>query len=132
MEKFCYLGDTNLGAVNSFETRIRNAWCEFRVLVSFLASRVLHLRAKSRLYSAFITSVMLYGCETMPIKEENMARLEKSYLRIVRWMCYISPEDIISAERMIKVNEIKNYNGLVHTEPSRLVVVSLRGLLRKT
>ena len=44
----------------------------------------LSLKAKSRVYSACAHSVMLYGSETWPVKEENLVRLERNDARMVR------------------------------------------------
>ena len=83
---FCYLSDTKRARGTSFGngiTRIRSGWCKFRDLVPFLTSRALHLGAKSRLYSAFVCSIMLYGNETWPVKEENVIRLKRNHARMV-------------------------------------------------
>ena len=75
-EKFCYLGDTigaREGTVDCVITRIRNGWSNFRDLVPLIPSRCLPLGAKGRLY--FMRSLMLYGSETWPVKEEDGIRL---------------------------------------------------------
>ena len=49
-----------------------------------LASRGFPLEAKGRLYSAYVQSVMLYGSETWPVKEENVIKLERNDVWMVR------------------------------------------------
>ena len=61
------------------------AWCNFRDLVPLLASRALPLGAKSRLYSTCLCSIMLYGSEIWPVKEEDMIRLERNDVMITYW-----------------------------------------------
>ena len=68
--------------------------------MSFLVSRNLLLGAKGRLYSAFLSSVVLYGGESKTIKEEDIIRLERNHLRLVKWMCDNGPVDIVSPESM--------------------------------
>ena len=67
LEKFCCLGDT-IGAIggagDSVMTRIRTGWSKFRDLMPMLASKGLPLKAKGALYSAFVSSIRLYGSET--------------------------------------------------------------------
>ena len=70
------------------------------ILVPLLAGRDLHLIAKGRLYFACVHSVILYGNETWPLKEEGVIRLERNDARIVRCICKILSEDIISAEEL--------------------------------
>ena len=45
----------------------------------------LAIRAKSRLYSAFVFSFMLYGSETWPVKDDVM-RLTRNDVTMVRWV----------------------------------------------
>ena len=42
----------------------------------FLASRDFLLEAKEILYSTYVCSVMLYGSETWPVKEQDFIKLE--------------------------------------------------------
>ena len=63
-----------------------------------LANRGLLLGAKDRLYSACVLSVMLYGKETWPVKEEDVNRLERNDVTMVRWMCKVMAEDMIFAD----------------------------------
>ena len=65
-----------------------------------LASRGLPLGAKDKLYSACVLSVMLYGNETWPVKEEDVNRLERNDVKMVRWMCKVMAEDKIFAEEL--------------------------------
>lgn len=64
-----------------------------------LASRDLHLSAKGRLYFACVHSVVQYGSETWPVKDD-VIKLERNDARIVRWICNISSEDMIYAEEL--------------------------------
>ena len=108
-----------------------------------LVSRDFHLGAKDRLYSACARSVMLYGSETWPVKDEGVNRQERHDAEMVRWM-YVTAEDKISTEDLKTRLKLKSRGeclqdtrlqwfcylermiglGLVNVEPSRLAVVS--------
>ena len=63
-----------------------------------LASRGLLLEAKEILYSTYVCSVMLYGSETWPVKEQDFTKLEGNDAKVVRWMSTNRSEDRIPAE----------------------------------
>ena len=74
-KSFCYLGDTigaRRGVLGSAIRRIRSGWFKFRDLVPLLASGGLPSGAKGRSSSACVNSVIMYGSETWPVKEEDV------------------------------------------------------------
>ena len=102
VKKFCYIGDTigaRGGAEDSITGRIRSGWSKFRELVPLLASKGLSLASKGRLYQACVRSVMLYASETWPLKEEDLARLERNDASMVRWMCRVQLNEHIPSSR---------------------------------
>ena len=62
------------------------------------------LGAKGILYSVCVHSVMLYGSDIWPVKEED----ERNYARMVTWRCNITHEDRISAEEFRTRLKMKN------------------------
>ena len=103
METFCYLVDTvgaRRNAVDSVITRIKKKLIKVRDLVPFLASRGLILGGNGRSYSACAHSGALYEREIWPVKEEDVIRLERDDVRMVRWMCSDRLEYKISAEEL--------------------------------
>ena len=52
--------------------------------MSLLASRMLPLGAKGRLYSAWVHRIILVASETWSTKEEDVIRLERNNARMVR------------------------------------------------
>ena len=99
MENFCYLIDAIKAIIwrefDSVATKIRIRQCKFREEVSFLVCRILPLKAKGRLYSPCVRSIMIYGSETWPVKEGDAVRLDRNHAKMVRWY-----EDRISAEEL--------------------------------
>ena len=69
-------------------------------------SRVFTHRMKGKLYQACVRSVMLYGSETWPLKEEDIARIARTDMQMIRWMCRVSLLDRKSSE------ELKNRLGV--------------------
>ena len=55
--------------------------------------------AKDRLYSAFVRSVMLYGGDTLPVKED-VIRPERNDARMVSWIFSVRPEDSTIEEEL--------------------------------
>ena len=79
---------------------------------SLLASRLLPLGAKGRLFSTCVQSIMLYGNETWAVNEEELIRLERNNSRTVRWKCNIRSKDRISAGELrtrLKLNRVSGY-----------------------
>ena len=96
VEEFCYLGDmisAGGGACASAVARVRNGWRKFRDLLPLLEARGLSLLVKGRIYDACVRSAMVYASETWAIKEEDIQRLKRAEMRMVRWMCGVSPND---------------------------------------
>ena len=106
---FCYLGDTisaGGGAGESVVTRIRCGWGKFRELLPVLTSKRFSLCRKGRLFGACVRTVILHGCETWAVKEEDMMRLERADRAMIRWICGISFKDRIPS------SELRNRLGL--------------------
>ena len=89
VDTFCYLGDT-IGArgdaEDSITARIRSGWNKFRELVQLLVTKGLSLASNGSLYQACVRSVNLYASEVWPLKETDLARLERNDASMVRWM----------------------------------------------
>ena len=95
-DKFCYLGDMISGGGGTEESciaRISCGWKKFRELLPLLTSRVLSLRTKGRVFDAYVRSIVLYGGETWAVKANDLNRLERNDMMMVRWMCKVSLKD---------------------------------------
>ena len=104
VDSFCYLGDTisaGGGVGGSSVARIRSGWKKFRELLPLLASRVFSLKMKGRVFEACVRSVVLYGSETWAVKEEDLTRLHRNDLRMVRRMCGVTLKDRKSSEELL-------------------------------
>jgi len=90
VDKFCYLGEmlnVDGDADAAVEARIRIGCNKFRQLVPLLTNKDVSLMMRGRLYSSCVRSSMLHGSETLPVRKENVAALQRAEMRMVRWMC---------------------------------------------
>ena len=81
VNKFCYLGDMiSAGGVveESIAGRIRCGWKKFRECLSVLTS----LCTKGKIFQACVRSVVLYGSETLALKEEDLGKLERNDMMV--------------------------------------------------
>ena len=67
-------------------------------LVQLLASRALSIASKARLYQARVESIMLYASETLSLKEEYLAKIERK-----------NASSFVHFERMDDINWIIYY-----------------------
>ena len=77
------------------------AWKKFCELLPLLTSRTFSLKKKGALYEACVRSVMLYGSETWPAKEEDIARLHRTDMSMLRWMSHVSLRDRKSSKELL-------------------------------
>ena len=62
--------------------RIKSEWCKFRDVFSLLATSGF----------ACVCSIVLYGSSAWPVQEEDVIRLARNDLRMVRWMSNLGPD----------------------------------------
>jgi hypothetical protein len=104
-KKFCYLGDmvsADGDADSAVVARVRNAWKKFRELSPILTQKGISLALKGKVYVSCVRSCMIYGSETWPVKAEHEARLERTEMRMIRWMCGVSLKDRITSAELRK------------------------------
>ena len=81
------------GADSAVVTRVRSAWKKFKELAPILTLRGASLKLKGKVYGSCVRSCMLYGSETWPMKKEHEAMLERTEMRMIRWMCGVTLRD---------------------------------------
>ena len=55
-----------------------------------LTSKKVALRLKGKVYGACVQSSMICGSETWAVNAEQEAKVERSEIKMVRWMCGVS------------------------------------------
>ena len=90
VDEFCYLGDmldSGGGAESATITRVKCGWKKFRDLQPLLTSHSISLNTKGALYRTCVQNVMIYGGETWPVKADDIQRLHRNEMAMIRWMC---------------------------------------------
>ena len=82
-------GDANAAV----EARIQISWNKFRQLVPLLTNNDVSLIMRGRLYSSCVRSSMLHESKTWTLRKENVMALQRTEMRMVRWMCGIKLKD---------------------------------------
>ena len=83
--KFCYLGYmiSAGGFEESIVARIRCDWKEFKEHLPVHTSKVFSLHRKCKIFQVCARSVVAHGCETLAVKEEDLAKLELMSSKII-------------------------------------------------
>ena len=82
------------------EARIRIGWNKFRQLVPLLTNKDVSLIMRRRLYSSCVQSSMLHGNETWAVRKENVVALQRTEMRMVRWMCGVKLKDRLPSKEL--------------------------------
>ncbi len=103
VDKFKYLGSlfvANGQGTEEIRSRIFPARCSFcRIQSCLLSRREISVRTKGRVYQAVVRSILLYCCETWPVRVADERMLEvfdndsiRRILRVRRRDCVLSVE----------------------------------------
>ena len=112
VDKFCYLGDMlsqEGDCEHAILKRIQTGWLKFRELSGLLIGKGMSLRAKGIIYTTCIRPAMLYGSETWSTKVEGIRKMQRSEMRMLRWMTGVSLSKRKSNEwvrNMLKIDDI--------------------------
>ena len=96
VDKLCYLGDMlskEGGCEHAILKRIQTGWLKFRELSGLLIGKGMSLRAKGIIYTTYylcIRPAMLYGSESWLTKIEDIRKIQRSEMRMLRWMTGVS------------------------------------------
>ena len=109
VDKFCYLGDMlrqEGGCEHAILKRIQTGCLKFRELSGLLIGKGMSLKSKGIIYT---TCIMLYGSETWPTKVEDIRKMQRSEMRMLRWMTGVSLNERKSNEcvrSMLAIDDI--------------------------
>ena len=89
VDKSCYLGDM-LSQEGCYEhailKRIQTGWLKFRELSGLLIGKGMSVKSKGIIYTTCIRPAMLYGSETWSTKVEDIRKMLRSEMGMLRWM----------------------------------------------
>ena len=78
------------GCEHAILKRIQTGWLKFKELSGLLIGKGMSLRAKGIIYTTCTRPAMLYGSETWPTKIEDIRKIQRSEMRMLRWMTGVS------------------------------------------
>ena len=70
--------------------RTQIGWLKFKELSGLLIGKGMSLRSRGIIYTTCIKSTMLYGSETWSTKIEDIRKMQRSEMRMLRWMTGVS------------------------------------------
>ena len=103
VSSFCYLGDfvgQRGGCFDATTARIRSAWKKFRDLLPNLTCLGLLLKSRGYAYNACVHSVLLYASETWAATQEDVSRLNRNDMMMIRWICSAKLRDKVPSEEL--------------------------------
>ena len=121
------------GAEASSVTRTRCAWKKFRELLPILSSRTFSLKKNRSFCQAYVRPVLLYGSETWPVKEEDLVRLCRTEMSMLRWMSHATFKDripskdlltkfnLLPARRIVQRNRLRWFGHVVRMDNDNCV-----------
>ena len=91
--------------------RVQEAWRKWREVSGVILDKKMPLKLKMKIYKTMIRPVLLYGAETWALRKKEEGLLERTEMRMVRWIAGISllerreSQDI---RRMCGICNVKN------------------------
>ena len=82
--------DADGGRDSTVTTRIRTAWKKFREYLPIGIGKGFSLKLKGMVYATCVRSCLMHGSETWPMKVEHELKLNRTEMRMIRWMCGLS------------------------------------------
>ena len=113
VDKLCNLGGDMLsqegGCEHAVLKRIQTGWLKFRELSGLLIGKGMSLKSKGIVYTTCIRPAMLYVSETWATKIEDIRKLQRSEMRMLRLMTGVSLSERKSNEcvrSMLAIDDI--------------------------
>ena len=78
------------GADSASVARVRCAWRKFKEVSGILTRKEVSLKLKGKVHVTCVRSAKVYGSDTWAMNVEQSARLERTEMKIVRWMFGVS------------------------------------------
>ena len=117
VESFRYLGSTlsyKGGCEVEVESRIKAAWQKWREVAGVVCDKKMPNKLKIKIYTTVIRPVMMYGSETWALRKREEQKLERTEMRMLRWILGISLLERLENEeirRSVGVRKITDVIG---------------------
>ena len=109
VDKLCCLGDMlsqEGDCEHAILKRIQTGWLKFRKLSGLLIGKGISLKSKGIIYTTCIKPALLYGSQTWPTKIEDIRKMQRSEMRMLRWMAGVSLSERKSNECVLAIDDI--------------------------
>ena len=91
--EFRYLGSILTeegGTEKAVRQRVKEAWQKWREVTGVVLDKKMPLKLRMKIYKTVVRPVLLYGAETWSLKRKEECLLERTEMRMVRWIAGIS------------------------------------------
>ena len=92
VDMLCYLGDMlsqEGGCEHAILKRIQTGWLKFSELSGLLIGKGMSVKSKGIIYTTWDLQ-LLYGSETWATKMEDIRKMQRSEMRMLKWMTGVS------------------------------------------
>src|SRR6218665_607365 len=99
---FKYLGsvmNAKDGCEQDVKNRIKAAWQKWKDLAGVLFDAKMPKYLKGKVYKIMIRLVLMYGAEAWSVTRREEGLLERTEIRMLRWILGVSPKDKKRSER---------------------------------
>ena len=106
---FKYLGTVIVdsgGCEEAVKARIKVAWAKWKELSGVMCDKRMPIRLKAKVYKSVIRTTMLYGAETWTLRRTEESALERTEMRMLRWICGVTLRD------RLRNDEIRRRTGV--------------------
>lgn len=105
VDTFKYLGATIVqtgGTEGDVRMRIKAGWSKWKEVSGVICDKKIPVCLKCKIYTTVIRPVLLYGAETWALRRKEENQLERTEMRMLRWIQGISLKDRIRNEDIRK------------------------------
>ena len=91
--EFRYLGSVLAeegGTEKAVRQRVKAAWQKWREVTGVILDKKMPLKLRMKVYKTVVRPVILYGAETWSLKRKEEGLLERTEMRMIRWIAGIS------------------------------------------
>ena len=81
------------GCEEEVRQRIKSSWMKWKDLSGVLCDKKMPVRIKGKVYKTMIRPVLIYGAETWALKRREEEMLERTEMRMLRWILGVSLKD---------------------------------------
>ena len=94
--EFKYLGstvETSGGCEREVALRVKAAWRKWKEITPVICDRRMPIKLKTKLYKTIIRPVLLYGAETWTPRVKEIRLIQKTEMRMLRWIMGVTLHD---------------------------------------